>query len=141
MICLTDSSKLGEDLGFKEGASFGVPEWSIDGLIEGTILVHVEGFLYCSLLGISEWSPEGDKDIPLLGLKYNIRYGDKILTTVGNHNLIFEVINEYNADGNSEGLIIGLKEDVTFVLFVSTMIGLAGFSKLGEDIGFTWIEV
>ena len=62
MLCLTDYSKLGEELGFKEGASFGVPEWSTDGIIEGTILVHIECFLEYSLLGISEWSTEGDKD-------------------------------------------------------------------------------
>ena len=47
------------------------------------ILVPIEGFIECSSLGISEWPPEGDKEIPLLGLKNNIKYGDKLGTTVG----------------------------------------------------------
>ena len=33
MLCITDSSKPGEELGIKEGASFGVPECSIDIII------------------------------------------------------------------------------------------------------------
>ena len=45
--------------------------------------MHIEGFLEFSLPGIYEWSTEGDKDRTLLGLKYNVRYGDKIWTTVG----------------------------------------------------------
>ena len=54
MLCLTDYSKLGEEIGFKEGAPFGVTEWSTDGRIEGTIIVNFEGFLEYILLGISE---------------------------------------------------------------------------------------
>ena len=33
MLCLTDYYKLKEELGFKEGASFGLPECSIESLI------------------------------------------------------------------------------------------------------------
>ena len=70
-------------------------------------------------------------------MKYNIRDGDKILTTVGTPDLIYEVINEYNYDGKYEGLTFVLTEVVTLVLFGSTMLGLADFSKLGKDISFT----
>ena len=44
------------------------------------------------------------------------------------------------SDGKSEGLKVGLIEGVTLVRFDITILGLADFSKLGEDIGLTWIE-
>ena len=44
-----------------------------------------------------------------------------------------------NSDEKSEGLTVGLTEVVTRVCFDMTMLGLANFSKPGEEIGFTWI--
>ena len=70
-------------------------------------------------------------------MKYNIRYGDKLLTTVGNPALLCDVINEENSDENSEGLTFGLTEGVTLVHFDITILGLADFYQLGEEIGIT----
>ena len=73
-------------------------------------------------------------------MNYNIRDGDKLWTTVRTPELIFYVIYEGNSDRNSEDLTVRLAEGVTLVRFDITMLGLADFYKLGEDIGFTWIE-
>ena len=45
MICLTDYSKIEVYCGFEEGVSIGVPEWSIDVIIEGNIILPIEGFM------------------------------------------------------------------------------------------------
>ena len=73
-------------------------------------------------------------------MKYNIRDGDKLWTAVETPDLICDVINEENSDGNSEGLTVELKEGVTLFRFDIAMLGLDNFYKLGEEIGFTWIE-
>ena len=64
-------------------------------------------------------------------MKDNIRDGDKLWNTVGNHDLIRDVINEDSSDVNSEGLTVGLTEGITLVHFDSTMLDLADFSKHG----------
>ena len=58
--------------------------------------MYIEDFPECSLLGIYEWSPEGDKDIYLLGLNYNIREGDNLWTAVETPEPVCDVINEEN---------------------------------------------
>ena len=45
MLCLTGYSKLGEELDFKECASVGISECSIDVIIEVTILENIEGVI------------------------------------------------------------------------------------------------
>ena len=60
---------------------------------------------------------------------------------MGNPALIFDVINKENSYGNYTSLAVVLTEGVTPVRFDITMLGLADFFKLGELIGFTWIEV
>ena len=59
---------------------------------------------------------------------------------MGTHELIHDVINEGKSDGNSEILTIGCSEGVILVCLYSAILGLADFSKLGEEIGFNWIE-
>ena len=44
MFGLTESYKLGEELGFKEYVWLGVSEWTIEGIIEGTMLGCSEGY-------------------------------------------------------------------------------------------------
>ena len=73
-------------------------------------------------------------------MKYKKIDGDKLSTAVETPELICDVINEENYDGKSEGLTVGLTEGVTIFRFDITMLGLADFSKLGEEIGFTWFE-
>ena len=104
------------------------------------MLLYIESFTECSLLGLYEWSLEVDKFVYLLGLKYNIRDGDKLWTAVETPEPICDVINEEKSDGNSEGLKFGLTEGVTLIRFDITILGPDDFSKLGEDIGFTLIE-
>ena len=42
---LTESPKLGEDIGCKEGVSLGLFEWNIERIIEGTMIGCFEGFI------------------------------------------------------------------------------------------------
>ena len=51
-------------------------------ITKGTIIVHIEYSLECISLGIFEWDYEGVKERHLIGLKYNIKEGDKLGYTV-----------------------------------------------------------
>ena len=64
-------------IGCKEGVWLGISEWTIEGIIEGTLIGCFEGFIYNSLV-IYERSSEVNKEDYLLGLKDTIKYGDKI---------------------------------------------------------------
>ena len=66
----------------KEVISIGVYEWAIEGITTGTMLVFIECSLECSSLGIIEWDYEVVKEWPLLELKYNIKKGGELWTTV-----------------------------------------------------------
>ena len=54
---------------------------------------------------------------------------------MGTPELICDVINEDNSDGNTEGLIVAMTETVKLVLFDSKMLYLADFYKFGEENG------
>ena len=45
IIGLTEYSKLGEELGYKEGVWLRVTKWNIEGIIKGTMLGCVEGLI------------------------------------------------------------------------------------------------
>ena len=68
-------------------------------------------------------------------MKDYIKYGDRLLTTLGTPEIICGIINEYKYDGNSEILTFGLPEGVKLARFDSKVLGLADFSIFGEYIG------
>ena len=45
MLSVTDSYKVGEELGCKEGTSIGVSEWSVEGISEEAMLDSIEGII------------------------------------------------------------------------------------------------
>ena len=51
-----------------------------------------------------------------------------------NPELICDIINEENSDGNSEGSTVVLEEGVTLVCFDITMIGLSDFINLEKRL-------
>ena len=102
MLCITDYSKHGEVIAVKKGLPVGVPEWSIYGIIELTIILSIEGFIECCSLGIYEWFPEKDTERPLLELEDNIKYDDELLTIVG----VCLSEHQWSVEGITEGTML-----------------------------------
>ena len=48
MLGVADYSKVGEELGCKEGTALGVSVWYIEGITEGIVIESIEGCLECS---------------------------------------------------------------------------------------------
>ena len=79
--------------------------------------------------------PNLEKRLALLGLKDNIKDGDKLWTLVS-PDFIYGGFIVHNSGGNSEEFPVVLIKCVSLGLFDITMLSLSEYSELGEDIGF-----
>ena len=96
------------------------------------MLGTIEGSLEWSPPGIYEWDSEGLKKQKLLEMKYNIKEGDKLWATVAFTKSVSNGIKVDIFNWNSEGIILGISDDETLVLYYSTILGVYNYFKLLE---------
>ena len=85
-----------------------------------------------SLPVLYEWDSEVLNKQKLLELKYKINEGDKLWSTVAITESVSDGIKVENSNWNSEGIILGISDDKTLVLYYSTILGVYNFCKIVE---------
>ena len=130
MIGVAYYSKIGKELGSKEYSLLGLSELAVASITKDIIIDSNESCVEWKSLGINDWDSKVIKEKLIFEYKYNIIDGDKLLTTEGSPELIYDGIRVDNSGGKSDGFPVEASYGATLRFSDSSILDVADSSKL-----------